>query len=116
MSELIEIAGGEDVFAELSRSQAASGRIVANPNLVIEKQPEVILASWCGKKFRPERLVSRPGWQAIPAVREDQLFEIKSADILQPGPAALTDGVRRMHDIFRGFLSDGGRIRRPAGA
>src|SRR5439155_12229384 len=116
VSELIEIAGGEDVFAELSRSQAASGRIVANPNLVIEKQPEVILASWCGKKFRPERLVSRPGWQAIPAVREDQLFEIKSADILQPGPAALTDGVRRMHDIFRGFLSDGGRTRRPAGA
>jgi iron complex transport system substrate-binding protein len=116
VSELIEIAGGEDVFVELSRSQAASGRIVANPNLVIEKQPEVILASWCGKKFRPERLVSRPGWQAIPAVREDQLFEIKSADILQPGPAALTDGVRRMHDIFRGFLSDGGRTRRPAGA
>src|SRR2546428_8394375 len=70
VSELIEIAGGEDVFAELSRSQAASGRIVANPNLVIEKQPEVILASWCGKKFRPERLVSRPGWQAIPAVRQ----------------------------------------------
>src|SRR2546422_473370 len=62
VSELIEIAGGEDVFADLSRSQAASGRIVANPNLVIEKQPEVILASWCGKKFRAERVAARPGW------------------------------------------------------
>jgi iron complex transport system substrate-binding protein len=112
VSELIEIAGGEDVFAEQSRSQAASGRIVSSPELVVEKQPDVILASWCGKKFRPERVTSRPGWQAIAAVRDDQLFEIKSADILQPGPAALTDGVRRMHDIFRGFLSGAGRTRR----
>jgi iron complex transport system substrate-binding protein len=59
-----------------------------------------MLASWCGKKFRPERVTARPGWQEIPAVRQSQLHEIKSADILQPGPAALTDGVRRMHEIF----------------
>ena len=116
VSELIEIAGGEDVFAELSRSQSASGRIVADPRVVVEKQPEVMLASWCGKKFRPERVVARAGWQEIPAVRDQQLYEIKSADILQPGPAALTDGVRRMHEILKGFLSGGDRTRRPAGA
>ncbi|HKQ29578.1 MAG TPA: cobalamin-binding protein [Burkholderiales bacterium] len=116
VSELVEIAGGEDVFAELSRSQAASGRIVADPKIVVEKRPEVMLASWCGKKFRPERVVARPGWSEIPAVRNKQLHEIKSADILQPGPAALTDGVRRIHEILRDFLSGGDRTRRPGGA
>jgi len=105
VSELVEIAGGEDVFSTLSRSQAASGRIVSDAKRVIEKNPEVILGSWCGKKFRPERVASRPGWDAIAAVRENQLFEIKSADILQPGPAALTDGVRQIHEILRQFSS-----------
>ena len=116
VSELVEIAGGEDIFAELSRSQAASGRIVAEPRLVVEKQPEVMLASWCGKKFRPERVVMRPGWAEIPAVMDEQLYEIKSADILQPGPAALTDGVRRIHEILKGFLSGGDRTPRPGAA
>ena len=105
VSELVEIAGGEDVFSGLSRSQAASGRIVSDAKLVIEKNPEVILGSWCGKKFRPQRVAARPGWDAIAAVRENQLFEIKSADILQPGPAALTDGVRQIHEILRQFSS-----------
>ena len=105
VSELVEIAGGEDVFSGLSRSQAASGRIVSDAKLVIEKNPEVILGSWCGKKFRPQRVAARPGWDAIAAVRENQLFEIKSADILQPGPAALTDGVRQIHEILRRFSS-----------
>lgn len=100
VSELIGIAGGEDVFAERSVSQAASGRIVADPHEVVARAPEVILASWCGKKFRPERVAARPGWDAIPAVRRGELHEIKSADILQPGPAALTDGVRRIHAIL----------------
>ena len=104
VSELVEIAGGEDVFSGLSRSQAASGRIVSDAKLVIEKNPEVILGSWCGKKFRPQRVAARPGWDAIAAVRENQLFEIKSADILQPGPAALTDGVRRIHEILKRSL------------
>jgi len=104
VSELIGIAGGEDVFAEKSRSRAASGRIVDDPGEVVRREPEIIFASWCGKKFRPERVAARPGWAAIPAVRENRLFEIKSADILQPGPAALTDGVRRIHDILRDFL------------
>jgi iron complex transport system substrate-binding protein len=116
VSELLEIAGGDDVFSELAGSQAASGRIVADPSLVIQRQPEVMFASWCGKKFRPERVAARAGWQAVPAVRDQQLFEIKSADILQPGPAALTDGVRRMHAVLRDFLSGDGRTRRSGGA
>jgi iron complex transport system substrate-binding protein len=100
VSELIAIAGGEDIFSERSHSQAASGRIVT-PELVVSRRPDVILGSWCGKKFRPERVAARPGWRDIPAVRENHLYEIKSADILQPGPAALTDGVRRIHELLR---------------
>ena len=99
VSELIEIAGGEDVFADLSRSQSASGRIVQDPGEVMRRNPDIMLASWCGKKFRPERVAARPGWEGLPA------FEIKSADILQPGPAALTDGVRRIQAILRDFVS-----------
>ena len=116
VSELVEIAGGEDIFSELSRSQAASGRVVSDPSLVIERNPDVMLASWCGKKFRPERVKARAGWEALPAVRDGMLFEIKSAEILQPGPAALSDGVRRIHEILRDFLSGAGRTRRSGGA
>jgi len=104
VSELIGIAGGEDVFVEKSFSQAASGRIVPDPGEVLRRKPEVILGSWCGKKFRPERVAARPGWSDIPAVKRGELHEIKSADILQPGPAALTDGVRRIHEILRDFV------------
>src|ERR1043165_360669 len=116
VSELVEIAGGEDIFPELSRSQAAGGRVVSDPSLVIERNPDVMLASWCGKKFRPERVKARAGWEALPAVRDGMLFEIKSAEILQPGPAALTDGARRIHEILRDFLSGGGRTPRSGGA
>ncbi len=105
VSELIGIAGGDDIFAELSRSHAAAGRTISDPSLVIAKRPDVILGSWCGKKFRPERVAARPGWDAIPAVRERELYEIKSADILQPGPAALTDGVRRIHEILTAWAA-----------
>jgi len=104
VSELIEIAGGEDILSELSVSQGAAGR-VHDGKAVIENKPDVILGSWCGKKFRPEKVAARPGWDAIPAVRDGQLHEIKSAEILQPGPAALTDGVRRIHQILRAFAS-----------
>lgn len=96
VSELVEIAGGEDVFPELRERHDGPGRIVT-PASVIERAPEVILASWCGKKVRPERIRARPGWDAIPAVRDGRITEIKSALILQPGPAALTDGLAACH-------------------
>jgi iron complex transport system substrate-binding protein len=92
VSELIGIAGGRDVFAAQARNGAATGRIVTGA-AVIEAAPEVILASWCGKKVRPERIAGREGWEAIPAVRDGRIVEIKSPLILQPGPAALTDGL-----------------------
>ena len=101
VSELIEIAGGEDVCSAQSHSQGAAGRIIPSADLVLEKKPDVILGSWCGKKFRPEHVAARPGWQAIPAVKNGELHEIKSADILQPGPAALTDGVRQIYEILK---------------
>jgi iron complex transport system substrate-binding protein len=116
VSELVEIAGGEDIFRERSFSQAASGRIVSDPNDVVRKQPEVIIGSWCGKKFRPERVAARPGWDAVPAVRDGRLYEIKSSEILQPGPAALTDGVRRIAEILRETSRRGTRTRPPGGA
>lgn len=109
VSELIEIAGGEDVFREQSHAQAASGRIVRDGNSIIQKDPEIILGSWCGKKFRPERVAARPGWDRVAAVKANRLYEVKSADILQPGPAALTDGVRRIHELLSGALSAAGR-------
>ena len=105
VSELVGIAGGEDVFPELARSAGAAGRTVADPAEVVRRAPDIILGSWCGKKFRPERVAARAGWDAIPAVKEGELHEIKSADILQPGPAALTDGVRRMHEIFAAWAA-----------
>ena len=103
VSELVEIAGGEDVFREKSFSQAATGRVV-QAGEILEKQPDVIIGSWCGKKFRPERVASRPGWSAVSAVKNGELHEIKSSEILQPGPAALTDGVARIAEILRASL------------
>jgi iron complex transport system substrate-binding protein len=102
VSELVEIAGGVDVFSDLSRSQAATGRIVT-ADAVLRQAPEVMIASWCGKKFRPERVRSRAGWDSVPAVRDGELHEVKSAEILQPGPAALTDGVRRLQAVISGW-------------
>jgi iron complex transport system substrate-binding protein len=92
VSELIEIAGGQDVFAELRTRQAAKDRIIA-ADQVIAAAPDIIIASWCGKKVVPRKIRERPGWNAIPAVRNGRIVEIKSPLILQPGPAALTDGL-----------------------
>jgi iron complex transport system substrate-binding protein len=92
VSELIEIAGGIDVFAQLRREQAAKDRIVSS-EAVIAAAPDIILASWCGKKVAAEKIRARPGWDKIPAVRNNRIVEIKSPLILQPGPAALTDGL-----------------------
>jgi iron complex transport system substrate-binding protein len=97
VSELVEIAGGVDCFPELAREPLGKNRIIADPLEVPRRAPEVILGSWCGKKFRPEHVAARPGWENVPAVREGNLHEIKSSIILQPGPAALTDGVREIH-------------------
>lgn len=92
VSELIGVAGGEDVFATLATAQAAKDLIV-QPQAVIAAAPDVILASWCGKRVVPDRIAARPGWYAVPAVRDGRIVEIKSPLILQPGPAALTDGL-----------------------
>jgi iron complex transport system substrate-binding protein len=92
VSELVEIAGGEDVLPQLRLQKAAKDRIVA-PEIVRTAAPDVILASWCGKKVVPDKIRQRPGWNAIPAVRDNRIVEIKSPLILQPGPAALTDGL-----------------------
>jgi len=100
VSELMGIAGGDDVFPELAVQSLGKDRIIANGQSIIDRAPDIIIGSWCGKKFRPEKVAARPGWQDVPAVRTGQIFEIKSADILQPGPAALTDGVAQMHRIF----------------
>ena len=75
-------------------------RIIADPLEIVQRSPDIILGSWCGKKFRPENVAGRLGWQGVPAVKNQQLFEIKSCDILQPGPAALTDGVEQMHRLI----------------
>ena len=100
VSELIALAGGEDVFAELGRQRMGRDRIVADPLEPVRRAPELIVGSWCGKKFRPERVAARPRWAEVPAVREGRLHEIKSCDILQPGPAALTDGLAQLHRLF----------------
>lgn len=92
VSELVQIAGGKDVFPDLAVQAAAKDRFVTSEQ-VIAAVPDVILASWCGKKVRPERIAARPGWDAVPAVRAGRITEIKSSLILQPGPAALTDGL-----------------------
>ncbi len=101
VSELMGIAGGDDCFPELARESLGKNRIIADPGEIIRRNPDIIIGSWCGKKFRPEKVAARPGWDNVNAVRDGQLFEIKSADILQPGPAALTDGVVQLHRIVR---------------
>ncbi len=100
VSELIGIAGGDDVFPELAVQSLGKDRIIADGQTIVDRAPDIVIGSWCGKKFRPEKVAQRPGWQDVPAVRNRQLFEIKSADILQPGPAALTDGVAQLHRIM----------------
>ena len=100
VSELIEAAGGEDIFPELAQCPDGKSRIIADPEEVVRRRPDIIIGSWCGKKFRPEKVAARPGWSAIPAVRNNALYEIKSAEILQPGPAALSDGLLRLCTII----------------
>ena len=95
--ELIRIAGGDDIFPELSEKSLARDRILADAGEIVRRAPELILGSWCGKRFRADTVAARPGWQAVPAVRDGELHEIKSPIILQPGPAALFDGLDALH-------------------
>jgi iron complex transport system substrate-binding protein len=99
VSELIEIAGGTDCFAELKDQPLARNRIIADHGEVVRRRPDIIIGSWCGKKFQPTSVAARPGWQSIPAVTNQQIFEVKSPLILQPGPAALTDGLEALQEI-----------------
>jgi iron complex transport system substrate-binding protein len=101
VSELIGIAGGDDVFPERAVCSLAKDRILGDAGEVIRRAPDVILGSWCGKRFRPNRVAARPGWDAVPAVRDGELHEIKSPLILQPGPAALTDGLEAIHRVLQ---------------
>ena len=105
VSELISIAGGDDCFAELAQMPMGKDRIIADSQTIIDRAPDIIIGSWCGKKFRAEKVAAREGWHNIPAVRHQQVFEIKSADILQPGPAALTDGIAQLHQIVKRWES-----------
>ena len=100
VSELIGMAGGEDCFPELAVQSLGKNRIIADGDEIVRRNPDIILGSWCGKKFRPEKVAAREGWGVVNAVRNQQLFEIKSPEILQPGPAALTDGVAKMHTLI----------------
>jgi iron complex transport system substrate-binding protein len=103
VEELVEIAGGDPVFPELRDAKLARDRTV-DPAEVIERNPEVILASWCGKPVRIDQILGRDGWDQVDAVRNRHVYEVKSTIILQPGPASLTDGVRKIHSILRGVM------------
>ena len=99
VSELVGIAGGDDCFPELAAMPMGKDRIIADGLEIVRRDPDIIFGSWCGKKFRPELVAARAGWENVPAIQNKQLFEIKSSEILQPGPAALTDGVEKLHRI-----------------
>lgn len=104
VSELVAIAGGEDCFPERAAEPLAVNRIVADPQEVVRRRPDIVIGSWCGKKFRPEKVAARPGWEAVPAVANGHLYEIKSPLILQPGPAALTDGLAELRKIITAWI------------
>ncbi|HOU66135.1 MAG TPA: cobalamin-binding protein [Thermomonas sp.] len=108
VAELVRIAGGDDIFPERALESLAKARILEDADEVVRRAPDIILGSWCGKKFRPEKVAARPGWDTIPAVRDGQLFEVKSPLILQPGPAALTDGVGGIARIIRAWSEEKG--------
>ena len=109
VSELVGLAGGIDIFPELAKQSLARDRIVKDPLEVPRRAPDIILGSWCGKKFRPQAVAARPGWGEVPAVRDGALHEIKSSLILQPGPAALTDGVNAIHQVIADWSHKAGQ-------
>jgi iron complex transport system substrate-binding protein len=108
VSELLGIAGGDDIFPELALQSLGKDRIIGDGAEIVARAPDIVIGSWCGKKFRAEKVATRAGWQDVPAVKTGQLFEIKSPDILQPGPAALTDGVEQMYRIVTTWMKKHG--------
>ncbi len=111
VSELIGVSGGDDCFPELALEPMGKQRIIADGAEIVRRDPDIIFGSWCGKKFRPENVAARLGWAGVAAVKNQQLFEIKSPDILQPGPAALTDGVKKMHAFIIAWMDADQRSR-----
>jgi iron complex transport system substrate-binding protein len=109
VSELVTLAGGDDVFPELATQSLGKHRVVAEAIEPARRAPDLIVGSWCGKKVRPEKVAVRPGWAGVPAVQHGRLHEIKSCDILQPGPAALTDGLAQLHAFCAAWAADPGR-------
>jgi len=105
VSELVCIAGGDDIFPERASMPLARDRILADSSEVVRRAPDIILGSWCGKRFRPAQVAARPGWNEIPAVQRGELHEIKSPIILQPGPAALTDGLDALSSIIQNWAT-----------
>jgi len=103
VAELVRIAGGDDIFPERAAEPLAKQRILADGEEAARRAPDIVFGSWCGKKFRAEKVAARPGWADVPAVRDGELHEIKSPLILQPGPAALTDGVRELARVIQGW-------------
>jgi iron complex transport system substrate-binding protein len=108
VSNLITVAGGDDVFPELATQRMGRGRVIADPAEPARRAPDVIVGSWCGKKFRPASVRSRAGWADVPAVVHNRVHEIKSCDILQPGPAALTDGLEQLHQSLSAWATHEG--------
>jgi len=104
VSELIGIAGGDDVFPELARQPLGKDRIVTDGLEAARRRPDIVFGSWCGKKFSARDVAARDGWRDVPAVRDGELHEVKSSIILQPGPAALTDGVRELHRVIGAWV------------
>lgn len=105
VSELVAVAGGEDVFPELAGGRSARERTVADPAEVLRRGPDIVIGSWCGKHFRPERVAARPGWSELPAVRCGEVHEIKSAAILTPGPVAIEEGLPALQRLFAAWAA-----------
>lgn len=108
VGELVEAAGGEDAFPEMKPLRSAPQRVI-RPETVVQRAPDIIIASWCGRKVKLEAIRSRPGWQDVPAVRHGRIYEVKSAYCLQPGPVLITEGLPRFHAIFRSFVESAAR-------
>lgn len=106
VSEIIQIAGGIDIFPELQNESLAKNRIIHDPDLVVKRNPDIIIASWCGKKFKKDIMVERYGWKDINGVINDKIYEIKSEIILQPGPASVIDGLKIIHNLINDWYNN----------